>query len=340
MAVGAVGPGARVVVAVVAQIGRDEAEARRRAGVLQVEGQVAGGRRCAVWAEGPQGHDVGVAFRRVVDDRVEPDEGVVPGRVLVGRGGHLRGVGGADGGVSTVGAAARRVRRAAVTSRRVAHVLFVGAPRGHVRLLVGGILGIELRGDRLHRSRIDTALTVDLARVGSLVRVGSPRNDVGEGEAVVGAVGLGVHGRRLTGDLGDVVVEAVVPDGVVILQQLALRAERVVEVRGRGPGTERHVVALVLELDDEDVVDLPHGQRSARDARRPVGRRRGGVARARHKARDAESDQEKGPGARKTREVRKRLAHGGERSPVHPSDRIRSAFRRGRRRRCAGRRRG
>ena len=271
MAVGAVRPGARVVVAVVAQVGCDEAEARRGARALQVSDQVTGGRRCAVRAERPERHDVGVAFRRVVDDRVEPDVGVVPGCVLVDRSRHLGGVGGAEGRVPAVGST-RGVRRPAVSRRRVAHVLFVGPPGRDVCLRVGRIFGIELRGDGLHRGRVDAALAVDLAGVGGLVGVGCAGDDVGEGKTVVGAVGLGVHRWRLTGDLGNVVVEAVVPGGVVILEQFALRTKGGVEVGGGGAGTERRVVALVLELDDEDVVDLPRGQRGTCDGRRPVRR--------------------------------------------------------------------
>ena len=61
------------------------------------------GRRAAPFgAQGPEGHHVGVALRRVVDDGVEPDEGVVPGGVLVGRGGELRRIGGPDGRVRAV----------------------------------------------------------------------------------------------------------------------------------------------------------------------------------------------------------------------------------------------
>ena len=60
-------------------------------------------------------------------------------------------------------------------------------------------------------------------------------------------------------------------DAVVVLEQLALLAQGAVEVGGGGSGTERGVEALVLQLDDEDVIDLPGRQRGAGDARGGVG---------------------------------------------------------------------
>jgi hypothetical protein len=51
-----------------------------------------------------------------------------------------------------------------------------------------------------------------------------------------------------------------VPDGVVVLQELALVAQGAVQVRGHGAGAERGLVALVLELDHNDVIDLPRGE--------------------------------------------------------------------------------
>ncbi len=219
------------------------------------------GEGVAVCAEGPERDDVGVAFGRVVDDRMEPDEGVVPRRVLVGRCGDLGRVGGTDARVSAVRATGR-VRRTAVPCWRVAHVLLVGAPGGHMCRLVQRVLRVELRRDRLHRRGIHAALAVHLPRVGHLVRVSRARHDVGEGEAVVRAVRLGVLRRGLTGHLGDVVVEAVVAGGVVVLQQLALRPQGAVEIGGRGAWPESGVVALVFEFDHEDVIDLPGSQRA------------------------------------------------------------------------------
>ena len=55
-------------------------------------------------AEGPEGDHVGVAFRGVVDHRVEPHERVVTRGVLVGGRGDLGRVRGADGRVPAVGA--------------------------------------------------------------------------------------------------------------------------------------------------------------------------------------------------------------------------------------------
>ena len=124
-------------------------------------------------------------------------------------------------------------------------------------LWIGRVLGVELVGDGLHRARVDAPLPVDLARIDGLIGVGRAGLDGGVGEPVVGTVGLGVLGRRLARDLGDVVVEAVVPDGVVILQELALGTQGAVQVRGHGSGAERGLVPLVLELDHNDVVDLP-----------------------------------------------------------------------------------
>ncbi len=82
----------------------------------------------------------------------------------------------------------------------------------------------------------------------------------GVGEPVIGAVRLRVLGRRLTGNLGDVVVQAVVAGGVVVLKELTLLAQRAVQVGGDGAGSEGGVVALVLELDDQYVIDPPRGK--------------------------------------------------------------------------------
>ena len=109
----AVGPGAGVVVTVVAQVRCDEPEARRRLLAPEVLGQMAVRRRRAIRTQGAERDHVGVAFCGVVDDGVEPDERVVAGRVLVLGGGHLGRVGRTDGGVGAVGTA-RRVRGAAV----------------------------------------------------------------------------------------------------------------------------------------------------------------------------------------------------------------------------------
>ncbi|HWF16043.1 MAG TPA: hypothetical protein VG244_07685 [Acidimicrobiales bacterium] len=95
---------------------------------------------------------------------------------------------------------------------------------------VRGVPRVELGGERLDGSGVDADLAVDLAGVERLIGVGRARRDVGEGAAVVAAVGLGVLGRGLAEDLGEIVVEAVVPGAVVVLQQLALLAQGAVEV--------------------------------------------------------------------------------------------------------------
>ena len=50
------------------------------------------------------------------------------------------------------------------------------------------------------------------------------------------------------------------PDGVVVLQQLPVLTQRGVQIVRGGGRPECHAVALVLHLDEEDVVDLPGRQ--------------------------------------------------------------------------------
>ena len=271
----AVQPRAGSVVAVVAQVGRDEAETRRRALAAEVLRQMARGRRRPVGAQGPEGDHIGVAFRGVVDHRVEPHERVVPRGVLVSGRRHLGRVRGADGGVPAVRATGG-IRRPPVPGRRVAHVLLVGAPGRNVARRVRRVLRVELGRDRWHGRRVHTTLTVHLPGVDGLVGIGRAGGDVGEGKAVARTVGLGVLRRRLAGDLGDVVVQTDVPGGVEVREQLALVAERAVQVGGRGDGSERGVVALVLQLDHQDVVDLPGRQGGAHDGWARCARRRRG----------------------------------------------------------------
>ena len=229
--------------------------------LLQVTGQVSAGRRGCRWRpSGPSGTTL--ASHSAVLSMMEWNQtkGSWRRRVLVGRRRHFGRVGGADSRVAAVGAPAR-VRCAAVTRRRVPHVLLVGAPGRDVGGLVRRILGVELVGDRLHRGRVDAALTVHLARVQRLVGVGRPRLDVGEGEAVVGAVGLGVLGRGLAPRPGRCSCR-----GCRARRRSSSAAtrrswrRRGVQVVGGGRRAEGQVVALVLQLDEEDGVDLPGRQ--------------------------------------------------------------------------------
>lgn len=48
--------------------------------------------------------------------------------------------------------------------------------------------------------------------------------------------------------------------GVVVLQELALGAQRAIEIRGHGSGPEGGLIPLVLELDQNDVIYLPRGK--------------------------------------------------------------------------------
>ncbi len=212
---------AHLVVAVAAQIGRDEAV-------------VAGALRLAeIVAQLLQVHDVGGAGGAVVDDRVEVHERVVPGRVLVGRRGLLSGVGGPDRRVRTGGAP--------VPGRVLAHVLHVAAP-GLARRL-------ELVGDRTNFGRVDAAGPERLP-----VRADRPGRNVIES---AGAIGLRHRVLGLAADQGDVVAEAEVPRAVVLAEQPALRGQLAREVGGLGGRVaEGRVVVLVLEHDREDVLDL------------------------------------------------------------------------------------
>ena len=190
-------------------------------------------------AERPERDDVGVALGGVVDDGVEPDEGVVPGRVLVGRRRHLRRVGGADRRVRAIGAAAR-VGRAAVTrraccpcpARRRATRRRVSSCWAGTWRRAGRRWSAPAAGRRSPRRRPGPDST---AWSGSGVPgvTSAKAKPLSAQSAWVSSVG------RLAGDLGDVVVEAVVPDGVVVLEQLALRAQRAVQVGGGGARPER-----------------------------------------------------------------------------------------------------
>ena len=279
---------ARAVVAVVAQVRRDPAERRGRTDPPKIVGQVTGERVRERGAIEPAGgadsdlserDDVGVALGGVVDDRVEVDEPVVPGGVLVGRLGRGR----RRSRVGVVRAVQRRVPAVESTERirsteltpgrLIAHVLVVVPPGRHVRERIRPIQLVELVRDRLHERRIDAAVPVHLAGVELLVRV-----EVAGEQIVVAAdqrvqiraraeaVAARLLGRRLARDLRDVVVEAGVAGGVVVLDELALLEQRGVEVGRRRSGAERRGRALVLELDDEDVPDRPGRERGPDDA--------------------------------------------------------------------------
>ena len=174
------------VVAVLAQVRRDEDVVRGGGNALQVGGELG------------QRHHVPVAARRI-DDRVEVDERVVAHRVLVAGAGLLGRVGRAD----------RRVTAGPGLGRRVPHVLHVALP--------GAARGRELIGDGRYEGRIHAALPDRLA-----VGVEARRADeVGVDLAVRLGVGIGC----LAAHQRDVVVEAHVAGRVVLPQQLTLLGE-------------------------------------------------------------------------------------------------------------------
>jgi hypothetical protein len=204
---------------------------------------------------------VRVAERGVVDDRVEVDERVVAGGVLVSGGGFLRVVDRVDPWVPAFGRLASRVR---------AHALVVVAP-GQPRCR-------QLVGDRRHVGRIYAAGALRLA-----VAADHPRLEV----VVELAVGLVLRTWRLTADHRDVVVVALVPDRVVVREIGALRAQRGREVGRRRPCSERRRRRLVLEHDHEHVADRGH-----RRARRPGAGRRGARRRGAGQGRDRDRERE------------------------------------------------
>ena len=110
--------------------------------------------RCEVLREQVEVYDVCVAARGVVDDRVEVDERVVAGRVLVGSGRGLGVVRLADPGVAAFGCLARGIR---------AHALVV-VPPGEPR-------GVELIGDRLDVGGEDAPLADRLPVAADHVRL-------------------------------------------------------------------------------------------------------------------------------------------------------------------------
>ena len=136
MAPRAVRPGARPVVAVVAQVGGDEAEARRGALAVQVVGQVARWRTGCRWRPAcPSGTTL--ALHSAVLSITEWNQTKGLCRVVYWSAGV------ATSAVSVAPMAGwpqsvppRRVGRAAVARGRVAHVLLVGAPCRHVGRLV------------------------------------------------------------------------------------------------------------------------------------------------------------------------------------------------------------
>ena len=218
---------ARRVMSVVAEVGRDEGVVggRRR-------------RRQVLW-QLVEIDDVVVAQRGVVDDRVEVDERVVAGGVLVLRGGRLGAVLAVERGMT----AHRRLPR-----RGRSHVLVVVPP--------GEAGARQLRGDGRHGRRIHAPGSHRLA-------VGTDRPRL---EVVVGlAVGLVLDVGRLPADHRDVVVVALVPDAVVVGQIGALGGEGLGEVRSRRCGAERGRGRLVLQDDHEHVADRRNrGRRGGR----------------------------------------------------------------------------
>src|SRR5205085_9561461 len=101
-------------------------------------------------------------------------------------------------------------------------------------------------GNGLHARRVHAPLADGLA-----VRARGPGEELREDLAV----GLGLDVGSLPAEHADVVVEAEVADAVVLVEELALRRERLRQIRRRAVGTERDGVVLVLQHDDEHVLD-------------------------------------------------------------------------------------
>ena len=247
--------------AVVAQVRRDERERRACGRVQQVGGEARlapqrGGRHRA--ARRAERDDVLVAVGRFVDHRVEVHERVVARGVAVAGLGFLR----------FVGAVQRRVpagRRLAVGV--VAHVLLVGLP--------APARGRQLGADVLDFGRVHAAgpgldaAFADVAPPTKSLKIWQSR--------------LVLDVRRLAGDERDVVVVALVAGRVVVLEQRALRGQRLRQVGVRGGVAERRFVALVLEHDHEHVLDLRQLERP-RGPPQPARKRRRRAARERASA--------------------------------------------------------
>ena len=121
-------------------------------------------------------------------------------------------------------------------------------------------LVVVQQGDGRHLRGIDTAVAVNLTWISGAVRVRGPGSDIQvlADQATADqrpAVRIGERRRSLPGDLREVVVQAHVPGGVVVLQQFALRDQRLVEVRRWRVRPEGAREALVLQIDDQDVID-------------------------------------------------------------------------------------
>ncbi len=235
----------RDVVGVVAGVRGDEGERRRRR------------RRPQVGRQAADRLHVRVAVAAVADHRLEVHEAVVAGRVAVAGGvARVGEVGGADRRMAADGA--ELGHRRPVPLRVLAHVFGV--------LLPGEALGAHLVADRLDVLRVDAALADQLPVLGPFFEVLAFELDEGsEDFAVLAGLVIG----RLAADLGDVVVQAVVTDAVVVAQQRALAGERLRQIRGRGRPAEGVAEGLVLQVDHPDVVDrrLRFGILAATDAR-------------------------------------------------------------------------
>ena len=227
---------ARRVVAVVAQVRRDEHEVRRAPGGREIVPQAC------------EADDVRRARGRI-DDRVKVHERVVARRVLVAARHRSRRRLGVLGRVPGIECRVRASGRLA--TQVVAHVLQVAAP-GPPDLR-------QLVGQRAYRRRID-ATVADRLPVGRC----AGGNEVGEYVAIRARLGR----AGLAADHGEVVAEAEVRRAVVLLEQNTPGGQRSREVWCRRPRSEAFLVALVLEHDDEYVTD----GRGGAPAR--VGRRR------------------------------------------------------------------
>ncbi len=266
---------------VVTEVRADEAEPRRRRNAGQVVDQVSAervGKQGAIECAGRSGdhrsewNHVGIALRGVIDDGVEVHERVVPCRVLVGGLGDSGVVRAAQGRVGTVGAA-QRVVRSTVSRWIIAHVLGVFAPGCHMCDGIRRVGGIELVGDgrctiaRGRGRREHAAVAVNLARIGRAVRVVGSRShiEVLGTKAPAQTIRISQRCRCLAGDLRNIVVEAHVTRGVVVGEELARGDECVVEVGRHRVGAKRAGEALVLQIDDEDMVDGSRRERRPYD---------------------------------------------------------------------------
>ncbi len=245
------------------------------------------------------------AVSRVGQQRFEPREREVLGHVLVGRVGRSGVRHPSAGRAARAAAAVDVVRR----SRRVGVAEILRVP------LPADAGGVELVEQGRHAGRVDAAgptvrafgraagdrVGVGGAGLGELATISCRavlRGRAGDYRALLVAVHRAVVlvGRRRTlpADHRRVVVQREVTGAVVVLQERALRRQRLPQVAVLVQPGERRVVGLVLEDDQPHVLDRADGSsaRSQRDAvrlRRRVGR--GGWKRCRERAGRHDADE-------------------------------------------------